>query len=149
MEDRAALWAYLIDGMEKFLHDKDATYPSYQVSPRQFMQTLGSEAGRKVRATFWIELAQRKWKNQKGVVLVTDCRFENEAEIADQIVLVRRPDAAPVAAHASEKLAEDLTSGLRTIPGMELVENTGTLEELEVEVCVMACSFATLLKEAA
>ncbi|HEF4776456.1 TPA: hypothetical protein SAP37_001453 [Burkholderia multivorans] len=142
--DRAALWAYFFDDLDaRFLKDRHATHPYYDISPRQFMQALGT-AGRKVRDTFWIELAQKKWAALPGVVLVTDCRYENEADVADKIILVNRPDAPPVAEHVSEQFAAALTEGSVTIPGMELIVNDGSLEDLEQEVAVMACSYAPL-----
>ncbi|HDR9131356.1 adenylyl-sulfate kinase [Burkholderia vietnamiensis] len=140
--DRAALWAYFFDDLnDRFIRDRSATYPYYEISPRQFMQALGT-AGRKVRDTFWIELAQKKWAALPGVVLVTDCRFENEAAVADKIILVRRPDAPPVAEHVSEQFSAALTEGAVTIPGMELIDNDGSLEELECEVAVLGASYA-------
>ncbi|NUX98772.1 deoxynucleotide monophosphate kinase family protein [Paraburkholderia youngii] len=146
--DRSALWAYLFDDLDaRFLRDADATYPYYEISPRQFMQALGT-AGRKIRDTFWIELAQRKWATLPGVVLVTDCRFENEAAIADQIILVRRPDAPPVAEHVSEQFCAALTEGAVTIPGMEVIDNDGSLDDLELEVCTVATSYAVLFASA-
>ncbi|MBU9528237.1 hypothetical protein [Burkholderia multivorans] len=146
--DRASLWAYLFDDLDdRFLRDRDATYPYYEVSPRQFMQAIG-EAGRKVRDTLWIELARKKWDMQPGVVLVTDCRYENEADVADKIILVHRPDVPPVAEHVSEQFAAALTEGSVTIPGMELIVNDGSLEDLEQEVAVMACSYAPLFATA-
>jgi hypothetical protein len=146
--DRAALWAYLFDELdEKFLKDGTATYPYYEISPRQFMQTLGT-AGRKVRDSFWIDLAQRKWQSLPGVVLVTDCRFDNEAAIADQVLIVVRNGLEPVNAHVSEQFALSLTLGEFSIPGQELIDNNSTLEDLEVEVATMATSFAVLFSSA-
>jgi hypothetical protein len=144
MNDRASLFAYTLTKLEKkFLRDEKATYPYFELSPRQFMQTIG-EAGRLVRPTFWIELAQRKWKALPGIVLVTDCRFDNEAAVAEKVLLVVRSDVALVSPHVSEQLASDLTSGQRSIPGQELILNQGSLEDLEVEVATMATSYALL-----
>jgi hypothetical protein len=140
--DRAALWAYLMDELDnKFLYDGAALYPYYSISPRQFMQELGT-AGRKVRDTFWIELAQLKWASQKGIVLVTDCRFDNEADVTDKTLLIVRSDVALVSPHVSEQLASDLTSGQRSIPGMDIIYNQGNLEALEIEVATYAASQA-------
>jgi hypothetical protein len=147
MNDRAALYAYTFDDCEKFRYDKAALYEYYSISPRQFMQTLG-EAGRKVRADFWIDLAQRKWKSLPGVVLVTDCRYANEAAVADQVLLVVRNDLEPVNPHVSEQLALSLTLGEYSIPGQELIDNNGSLEDLEVEVAVVATSYAVLFSAA-
>ena len=144
-KDRSALWAYLFDKLdEQFLRDGEHYSGGYyEVSPRQFMQTLGM-SGRKVRDTFWIELAQRKWRGQQGIVLVTDCRFWNEAAIAEKVLIVVRKNVLPVSAHVSEKLSWDLTNGIVSIPGQELIYNDGSLEDLEVEVAVMATSQALL-----
>ncbi|OJA76063.1 hypothetical protein BGV67_02840 [Burkholderia ubonensis] len=143
MNARAALFAYTYEDCEKFLADKTSTFPYYSISPRQFMQTIGN-AGRKVSEDFWIRLARVKWDALPGIVLVTDCRFVNEAAVADKIILVRRPDVPPVAEHVSEQLAAALTEGAVTIPGMELIDNDGSLDDLENEVAPMACSYARL-----
>jgi hypothetical protein len=145
--DRAALWAYAMDEYEeRFLLDRDATYPYYAISPRQFMQVLGT-AGRKVRDTFWIELAQKKWQESSGIVLVTDCRFWNETEIADRVLIVDRRDTV-VTPHISEKLSWDITNGIVSIPGQELIDNNGSLEDLEREVASAAASLAVLFSAA-
>ncbi|KVD50594.1 hypothetical protein [Burkholderia ubonensis] len=143
MNTRAALFAYTYDDCEKFLTDLRSSSPYYSISPRQFMQTIGN-AGRKVSEDFWIKLARSKWSAMSGVVLVTDCRFANEAAVADKIILVSRPDVPPVAEHVSEQLAAALTEGAVTIPGMELIDNDGSLDDLEDEVETMACSYARL-----
>ncbi|AJY42245.1 hypothetical protein I6G56_08770 [Burkholderia humptydooensis] len=141
MNTRAELFAYTYDDCEKFLADKSSTFPYYSISPRQFMQTIGN-AGRKVNEDFWIKLARAKWDALPGIVLVTDCRFENEAAVADKIILVRRPDVSPVAEHVSEQLAAALTEGAVTIPGMEIIDNDGSLDDLGAEVSIMAASYA-------
>ena len=79
-------------------------------SPRQLMQTLGTEWGRGcVHPELWILLARGKWDvvNHMGESLViTDVRFANEAKmITDQggiLIELVRPDAEKVNAHISE-----------------------------------------------
>jgi hypothetical protein len=148
--DRAALWAYAMDEYEeRFLRDRDATSndPYFEISPRQFMQVLGT-AGRKVRDTFWIELAQKKWHESSGIVLVTDCRFENEAALADKVLFVKRPFVSPVCPHVSERLAFHINAGIVSIPGQEIIDNGGSLEDLEREVASAAASLAVLFSAA-
>jgi hypothetical protein len=141
--DLAALWAYFMDEMEaSFLKDRWSTGGGYyQISPRTLMQTLGT-AGRKVRDTFWIDLAEEKWSKAQGYVLVTDCRYPNEVEAADSIVLIRRPGVAPVADHESEHFAAALTAGTISIPNMNFIDNDGTLDDLIWNVRALLSSYA-------
>lgn len=53
-------------------------------SPRQLMQTMGTEWGRvMIDSEVWLKLAQRNWEllrdNGKNMI-ITDVRFENEAQ---------------------------------------------------------------------
>jgi hypothetical protein len=83
-------------------------------SPRQLMQTLGTEWGREmVDPDLWIKVAEWKLKALQEsmfppkVVVFSDVRFENEAEMIRRlggvIVHIRRPGVRTVAAHVSEK----------------------------------------------
>jgi hypothetical protein len=105
-------------------------------SPRQLLQTLGTEWGRTlVSEDVWLAIAEQRIAAmlEDGVpcVVVADLRFDNEAEmirrLGGQVWEVLRPDAPGVAEHASERgLAPHLVD--RTIA------NTGTLTELRHHV---------------
>lgn len=84
-------------------------------SPRQMMQTLGTEWGRTlVDEDLWINVARRKLLRYTAMhrslrpelVVFSDVRFENEAamlrNLGGVIVHVHRPGAATVHAHVSE-----------------------------------------------
>lgn len=115
---------------------KEDVIPWCGKSPRQLMQTLGTEWGRgMVSETFWIDQAmqrvQREWARGKMVV-ISDVRFENEAEAIRKeggcILHLSRPDGArTVADHLSE-------AGVQRKPGDYAIVNDGTLRELQRSV---------------
>lgn len=82
-------------------------------SPRELMQTLGTEWGRDcVHRDLWVLLAHRRWQMFKHTslregVVFTDVRFENEAGwITSQggwLFEITRPDAQVVNPHSSEQ----------------------------------------------
>lgn len=110
------------------------------ISPRRFCQLLGTEGGRSVRPSFWVDVLRariaklgttvpgpvaRKYGPYADVALVPDVRFKNEAQVCDYVIGVSRPGVAPVAEHDSET----------EIPALVLgsdydVVNNGTLEQL-------------------
>lgn len=102
-------------------------------SPRQLVQTLGTEWGRHmVRADVWTIAMRHRWAlvKQMGAagMCVTDVRFADEAEALRRmggcVVRIIRPGVESVAAHVSEAGIPD-----------ELVDftvwNGGTLLDLE------------------
>lgn len=101
-------------------------------SPRQLMQTLGTEWGRNlIHSEIWLKLAERaidKYHSQQFHVVVTDVRFENEAHFirqkGGQIWHIRRGDAPKVNAHASE-------AGVQVVKGDLIIDNNGSLDQLE------------------
>lgn len=75
-------------------------------TPRYLMQTVGTEWGREqVDRDLWLKIAMRK-VDEGGLVVITDVRFENEADAIRQrggfIWHIERPDAPKVEAHVSE-----------------------------------------------
>lgn len=106
------------------------------LSPREALQTLGTDWGRRCYPDTWIELGRRTARehNDRGVsVVVTDARFRNELEgfKADGAVLVRlyRPGAGlggAAAAHPSEAELRDLPDSLFDA----LVQNAYGLDDL-------------------
>jgi len=146
---RATLFAYMMDACEVHGKDWQSSFgPYYSISPRQFLQKLGTEAGRRMHDDLWVDVARQRWDAAKGLVLVTDVRFENEVQACDKLIFVKRPGAGAVNAHVSEKLARDIDLGSVSVPGIEFIDNDGTLEDLEVEVATMACSYSLLFAEA-
>jgi hypothetical protein len=101
---------------ENWINDpdnKEFPVPGSDYSPRQLMQTLGTEWGRKTLGEdFWVNIVQRDLQalcdidTGCGGVIITDCRFDNEAEMLRKmggtIWHIIRNDAPKVATHASE-----------------------------------------------
>ena len=76
-------------------------------SPRYLMQTLGTEWGRNmVCDTLWLNLAEFVLKNNGPGMIISDLRFENEADWVRRqgglVVHITRPGAVAVRSHASE-----------------------------------------------
>lgn len=131
---RAMLFAGLgIDMRDPYWQErKEETVPAFGKSPRQLMQTLGTEWGREqVKDDLWLILAQdRLYRDGPGMV-IADVRFDNEAafvrRMGGMIVHVLRDNAPGVHAHASE-------SGVIQLPSDMVLYNNGTLEDLQRSV---------------
>ncbi|MQU62987.1 deoxynucleotide monophosphate kinase [Pseudomonas sp. FSL R10-1350] len=102
-------------------------------SPRQLMQSMGTEWARKtVHPDVWVKLAEQNldyMTKSLGAVtgfVVSDVRFDNEADFIRRsggtIIHIWRADAQSVNPHTSEKGIEDNVNDL-------LVANNGTVEE--------------------
>ena len=116
---------------------KEVVIEDFGKSPRQMLQTLGTEWGRQlVHDDIWLTVTRRKidrWREEGFAVVMTDVRFENEAEMirkmGGRVWHVVRPDAPKINAHASENgvsfdAATDIT-----------IYNNGTLDDLYDAVC--------------
>lgn len=78
---------------------------TYDISPRQFMQILGTEGGRSVDQNFWVDRARAdSWQCTDQYVLVTDVRFQNELAVLDYVILLSREGVGPASNHVSEAL---------------------------------------------
>ena len=105
-------------------------------SPRQLMQTLGTEWARNTRRDdFWVRRADMKWNlvKQQGMagMIMSDVRFDNEARWIidnDGIVLnITRLGVESVAAHSSE-------NGINPKYITHHIHNDGTIDELRSEL---------------
>lgn len=107
-------------------------------SPRQLLQTLGTEWGRgTVHPEIWIRIAMERAANHMthNSVVITDVRFDNEAqaviEAGGEVWKVTRSGwrclAADAAAHQSEAGVSDHLIA-RTI------DNSGSLDDLRAEL---------------
>ncbi|SCU73529.1 putative deoxynucleotide monophosphate kinase [Cupriavidus necator] len=98
-------------------------------SPRQLMQTLGTEWGRThIGSTVWVDVAERELDSLSGLdVVFTDVRFENEAAMIRNrggiIIRLVRAAAQPVHSHVSE-------AGIKLLEFDREIHNNGTLFEL-------------------
>lgn len=111
---------------------KEDVIPVIGKSPRQLMQTLGTEWGRDlINPNLWIMLATHELQDLGEGMIVPDVRFDNEARwVRNQgglLIHVRRNETRQVSAHSSE-------NGIRVAPGDIVIENNGTLEDLQLRV---------------
>lgn len=109
------------------------------VSPRQFLQRMGTDFGRvMIHQDIWIIIAEtsmdtflKKNPDCPGIVF-SDVRFENEAEFIRRrgtLVHVSRPGGPVVNAHVSEQ-------GVVAHAGDISLINSGTIEELHKKMYV-------------
>ena len=123
-----------------FIDAENGEYPApyEQLSPRKFMQLLGTEYFRFCKDDFFVRLMQNSYKD----VIIPDVRFENEAAICDLLIGIYR-DVPSVNNHSSEEFAEliiddndDGQSGTVKISGGKwhnylIVYNTHDISDLE------------------
>ena len=110
----------------------------YKFSSRQIQQIWGTEVVRKVMGDkFWSKDLEKRMvrfhemcslRNQYGFVLISDLRFESEAEwlsrFAHQTIEVKRDNVDKVSSHVSE-------NGISTKYERDIIHNNGTLADLE------------------
>lgn len=107
---------------------KEAAIPWLGKSPREMLQSMGTEWGRKmVKDDLWLEIARRRIQAGGPFVVVRDVRFDNEAEMiremGGEVWLVERPGAETCVPHESEKgVSKKLVS--------RVIRNEGTLRDL-------------------
>lgn len=109
--------------------NKEVEIAALGKSPRQLMQTLGTEWGRDmIHPEIWLTLATDKLRMHGRGMVIPDLRFENEVQWVRKyggvIIHLSRDDAPEIAPHSSE-------SGL--IPGptdIHLFNNAG-LDDLQ------------------
>jgi hypothetical protein len=114
---------------------KEDVVPWIGKSPRQMLQTLGTEWGRgMINENLWVLSAMHdalQYAESERYALFTDVRFENEADAIRQrggiVIHVSRPDALKVNAHVSE-------NPLPREPRDFVVINDGTLDDLYTRV---------------
>lgn len=115
---------------------KEATIPWIGKSPREMLQTLGTDWGRgMVCSDLWLKIAQRRIESGGNFVVVRDVRFDNEAEMilgmGGEVWRVDRPGAETCVPHASEKgISDEFVT--------RVIRNAGALPELAAEVRI-AC----------
>lgn len=122
-----------------FIDSEHGEYPApyEQLSPRKFMQLLGTEYFRFCKDDFFVRLMQNSYKD----VIIPDVRFENEAAICDLLIGIYR-DVPSVNSHVSEEFADrlmededDCDEGIITVDGAWvgylIVHNTQDIPDLE------------------
>ena len=85
-----------------FIDSEHGEYPApyEQLSPRKFMQLLGTEYFRFCKDDFFVRLMQNSYND----VIIPDVRFVNEASICDLLIGIHR-DVPSVNSHSSERFA--------------------------------------------
>lgn len=122
-----------IDLLEEYwMLNKETVIPAIGKSPRELMQTLGTEWGRNlVNEDLWLILARQRLLAAGPGMTIADVRFDNEAEwvrkLGGRIIHVKRDSAERVKQHASEV-------GVTEEPGDGIIMNNGTLEDLQQSV---------------
>lgn len=112
--------------------NKETVVPALGKSPREIMQTLGTEWGRNmIGSNTWITMAQQRLLAAGPGMVISDVRFENEAhwvrKLGGRIMHIKRDDAQKVAPHSSE-------GGIAMAPGDGVILNNGSLQDLQQAV---------------
>ena len=109
----------------------------YSDEIRRLLQRLGTEAGRQTLwDSIWVDAAFNGAPPDANIV-VTDCRFPNEAEAiverGGEVWRITKPGVGPANSHASETGLDDWNFDVK-------VNNEGTLEEYHEFIRVLAKS---------
>lgn len=100
-------------------------------SPRYILQTLGTEWGRQlIDEDVWVQAAERAYEAGGRGMVVTDVRFQNEADWVRKhgtLIHIQRAGAPSVSPHISE-------AGVPVLEGDILIANNGTLNDLENQI---------------
>lgn len=98
-------------------------------SVREYLQDLGVKVRLHLGEDVWVRAALRGTAGED--IVVTDCRFRNEADAIREtkglVLRVNRPGYAAVNGHISEHDLDDY-------PFAGVIANTGTLVDLEAQV---------------
>jgi hypothetical protein len=117
-----------VDGMSRA--EKEAHIDLLGASPRRLLQTLGTDWGRHmIKPTLWVDILRQRVADRAAnfrMMLVTDVRFDDEAELIHQLgeVWLIERDVPGVEAHISE-------AGISPALITRRVRNDGTLNDLQ------------------
>jgi hypothetical protein len=119
------------EGMLRSRRNKESPLVWLGKSPRELMQTLGTEWGRgMVREDLWLQIAEQRMAAAPGTVVFSDVRFDNEAEWirarGGEVWLVERVQETHHS-HVSE-------AGISPHLVDRTIANRGTLEDLRLAV---------------
>jgi len=123
--------------------NKDNQLPVIGYSPRELLQTLGTEWGRQIlHENFWVDIARAEilslqQRNECSGIVITDVRFENEATVIRDMggimAHIDRDCSIHIPKHSSEK-------GIKMDEEDYLIYNIGNKEELWDQVeYLLAC----------
>lgn len=123
-----------MDFRQQFWQDhKNNIIPAIGRTPRELMQTLGTGWGRNmVNENLWITLAQQKLLKLGPGMVISDARFENEAQwvrkLGGMIIHINHGIAEQSGdTHPSE-------AGIIRMPEDREIDNNGTLQDLQDQV---------------
>lgn len=109
-------------------------------TPREVAQFLGTEAFRSISSEVWVRYAMKQaqtYLSQGMSVIITDVRFENEAEViasyGGYIVVLER-ESVEIYDHASETGIGKIKSRFASW----LLTNNGTMEDLAMDISKLA-----------
>jgi hypothetical protein len=115
---------------------KDKVCPHYQVSPRRALQTLGTDWGRALGESLWVNATLDTLP--EGHTVICDVRFPNEVEAIQarggKVIRLRRGEAAvwdrwDMAAIGEASCPHYSETALLDYTGFDYtIDNTGTLE---------------------
>ena len=125
-------WGLGLSWAQLYGDQKEVMDVRYGRTPRELMQSLGTEWGRDlVGADVWVFGLKQLLDGQKGTtVVIPDVRFENEAALCRKygyVIHVERPGLPVTDVHRSEV-------GIAFHPDDRVILNDGSLAELKVEV---------------
>lgn len=109
--------------------DKERLIPGFTFTWRQAAQKLGTEWGRGLDGEIWTKVMERILLTLSGPVVISDIRFDNEADMirgmGGKILHLsgRQADLGGAAAHASE-------AGVTVLPSQDaMIDNSGDLDD--------------------
>lgn len=109
-DDQCELYCHFVTHLRNAMYLVTARQDKLIISPRRFCQLLGTEGGRAVRKTFWVDQLKARAELHGGTVIVPDVRFINEVTICDHLIYVDR-EVDAVSDHASERDIESIGKG--------------------------------------
>lgn len=122
-----------VDMFDPYWRSKvDENIPMLGVSPRQLMQTLGTDWGREiVNQDLWVLMAKDRFLRSGPGMIITDVRFENEAawirSLGGRIIHLQSRKNDKTNKHKSEDLIEIKPEDI-------VIQNNSTLEDLQQKV---------------
>ena len=106
-----------------------------KLSPRRFQQLVGTEIVRHLNPNYWVDrLVSDAAKYPEKITLVTDVRYQNELDVCDSVIHVKRDMDTRVHSHTSEQLAtlaqeSGIANLLKKPVPFYTVVNNGTLDD--------------------
>jgi hypothetical protein len=121
-----------VDRLQYLVDKRGWEVAKRQPEVRQLLQRLGTEAGRKVLGeNIWIETALRGYTSHSAPVVITDVRFDNEAQAVvnagGHVIKIERPGYARVNSHVSD-------AGIDPALLSATIVNDGTVKDLHSNI---------------